>query len=116
MFLGVGYPLFFKLFKYFGFIVFVVFIVSGSGFYFLHTLSCQRNCVYFLSVPILDLDSRHKTSLIFDIIHLVTSILILILSLFVKIRIEGDIYFLESKSISPEQYTVIVQNLPEEVN
>jgi hypothetical protein len=33
----------------------MIFMVSGSGFYFLVTLNCVHECVYFFGVPIINL-------------------------------------------------------------
>ena len=55
LFLGVGYALFYKLTKYFAWIILLIFFISGSGFYFLVTLKCESECIFFFGIPIINL-------------------------------------------------------------
>lgn len=92
-------------------------MISGSGYYFLVTLNCTKQCVYFFGIPIINLEisgseSAHKT----DIINVITAFAIFGCSMYIKYKINGESVILEKKFISPAQYTVIVQNLPENVN
>lgn len=117
LFLGVGYPLFYKLARYFGLIIVLIFMISGSGYYFLVTLNCTKECVYFFGIPIINLEisgseSAHKT----DVINVITAFAIFGCSMYIKYKINGESVKLEKEFISPAQYTVIVQNLPENVN
>lgn len=88
-------------------------MISGSGFYFLITLNCTKDCIYFFGIPIINLDisaeeSAHKT----DIINVITAFAIFACVMYIKYKIRNESAVLEKKFISPNQYTILVQNLP----
>lgn len=117
LFLGLGYPLFFKLTRYFSMIISMIFLISGSGFYFLVTLQCREKCIRFLGIPIINLEmSGEQSSRLTDVVNVVTAFAIFIAVMYIKTRINRDIRDLEAKIVSPEQYTIILQNLPEDIN
>lgn len=87
-----GYPLYYKLTRYFGILIFMIFMISGSGFYFLVTLSCTDNCIYFFGIPIINLeisgeDSAHLT----DMVNVIAAFAIFGGVLYVKSKIRVDI-------------------------
>ena len=117
LFLGLGYPLFYKLTRYFAMIIGMIFLISGSGFYFLVTLNCTSECIYFIGIPIINLEiSGEDSSKIADVINVITAFAIFVGVMYIKYHINSDINKLEDKIVSPEQYTIIMQNLPEDVN
>jgi hypothetical protein len=90
--LGIGYPLFYKLTRYFGMVIFIIFIISGSGFYFLVTLNCVENCVYFFGIPIINLEmSGEDTAKVTDAVNMVAAFAIFGCVLYVKSKIKVDI-------------------------
>lgn len=67
-------------------------MISGSGFYFLVTLNCTDNCVYFFGIPIINLeisgeDSAHLT----DVVNVITAFTIFGCVLYMKTKIRTDI-------------------------
>lgn len=94
-------------------IVFMIFIISGSGFYFLVTLNCEDHCIYFFGIPIINLEiSGEDTAHLTDIVHMITAFAIFGGVLYIKSKIKIDVEELEKKVKSPDQYTIMLQNLP----
>ena len=117
LYLGVGYPLFYKLTRYFAVIIGMIFLISGSGFYFLVTLDCKSECVRFLGIPIINLEmSGQQSAKVADVVNVVTAFTIFVVAMYIKWKIYKDINILEEKRVSPELYTIMIQNLPEDVN
>lgn len=98
-------------------IIGMIFMISGSGFYFLVTLNCTNQCIRFLGIPIINLDiSGQQSAKIADVVNMVTAFVIFLGVMYIKYHINSDIAKLEEKIVSPEQYTIILQNLPEDTN
>lgn len=91
----------------------MIFMVSGSGFYFLVTLNCNNRCVYFFGIPIINLEiSAADSANLTDVVHMIAAFAIFGCVLYVKKKIRVDIEDLEKKIVSPDQYTIMLQNLP----
>ena len=98
-------------------IIGMIFLISGSGFYFLVTLNCTHECIYFIGIPIINLEiSGEESSKIADVINVITAFAIFVGVMYIKYHINSDINKLEDKIVSPEQYTIIMQNLSEDTN
>ncbi len=65
LFLGVGYPLYYKLTRYFLAIMVGIFFVSGSAIYFLMALECSNRgtCYTLFGIPIINISVAEQTNL-----------------------------------------------------
>lgn len=70
----------------------MIFMVSGSGFYFLVTLSCTNRCVYFFGIPIINLEiSGEDSANLTDVVHMISAFAIFGCVLYVKGKLRVDI-------------------------
>jgi hypothetical protein len=115
LFLGVGYPLYYKLAKYFLAIMVGIFFVSGSAIYFMMALECstQGTCYTLFGFPIVNISVAEQTNLNkTEIVHMATAIAIFLIVVFLKTVINEDVRVLTNKKLCPSLYTVMLQNLP----
>jgi hypothetical protein len=115
LFLGVGYPLYYKLAKYFIGIIVGIFFVSGSAIYFMMTLECSNNgaCYTLFGFPIINISvAEHTTLNKTEIVNMATAIGIFLIVVGLKTAITEDIRVLTNKKLCPSLYTIMLQNVP----
>ena len=117
LYLGVGYALFYKLARHSAIVLGMILLICGSGFYFLISSNCKSNCIYFLGITIINLEISGKQSVkTAAFTNIITAFILFALVMYIRRKINDDICYLEEKKVCPEQYTIMIQNLPEDIN
>lgn len=112
LFLGVGYPLYFKLAKYITAMVILVFVASGSGLSYLLTVDCKDKCLSWFGFTIIDFEIEEALGGRVELMNMATALIILVAGVYAKSLIKREVTSLESKVVCPSQYTIMLQNLP----
>ena len=116
LFLGVGYPLYYKLSKYFMLILLGIFFISGGAILFLMTLQCEesQNCLTLLGIPLVNTDIMRESNLSkTSVVNTLTAIGIFLIVLYLKTVTNQDIRQFTANKNCPSIYTVMLQNVPD---
>jgi len=112
-FLGVGFPLYFRLIKYFCVLILVIFIFGGSFLHLILDFQCGKRCIDFLGFRVLDLDRINSVMKSQTYTNAFVVIAIIIAIAYIKPLIFHDIEQLQEGFLSAADYTIMVQNLPQ---